>query len=149
MRMLLTIPDPRLREKSALVQAIDNPVREIAEFMTSQLELKGVLGFAAPQFGELMRIIVIKRDELSTITIVNPQIVREKGQHYQQEECLSIPDKFFLVKRPKILKVKGLNLEGNEITIKGHGLLAAILRHEIDHLDGIMIDAIGKSIIGR
>lgn len=146
MRELLTVPDPRLREKSAPVKAIDSLVREVAEYLLSQLEPLKAIGFAAPQFGELIRVIVIKRDELTTVTIVNPEIVKEKYEQISTEGCRSIPGKFYLVRRPKIVKVKGISLDGEEITIKGHDLLATVLRHEVDHLDGVLIDSIGKPI---
>lgn len=146
MRKLLTVPDPRLREKSAPVKAIDSLVKEVAEYLLAQLEPLKAIGFAASQFGEMIRVIVIKRDELTTVAIVNPEIVKEKGEQSSMEGCRSIPGKFYLVKRPKIVKVKGINLNGEGITIKGHDLLATVLRHEVDHLDGVLIDSIGKPI---
>lgn len=144
MRELITIPDPRLREKSEPVKTIDNLVREVAEDMIRQLKPFHAMGFAAPQFGELIRVIAVKRDELTAIAIVNPEIVKETGERNSFEGCRSIPGRLYIVRRPKIVKIKGLDLNGEEITLKGRDLLGAALRHEMDHLNGIMIDAIGK-----
>lgn len=146
MRELLTIPSPKLREKCEPVKTIDPLIKEIAEYMLSQLEPLKAIGFAASQFGEMVRIIAIRRDELTSIAIVNPEIIREKGEQSSAEGCRSIPSKLYLVRRPKIVKVKGINLNSEEITIKGHDLLATVLKHEIDHLNGVMIDSIGKLI---
>ena len=146
MREFLTIPDPRLRQKSAPVKAIDSSVREIAEYMLSQLGPLKAIGLAAPQFGEMVRVIAVKKDELTSIAIVNPEIVKEKGEQPSMEGCRSIPGRLYLVRRPKIVKIKGMNLNNERITIKGHNLLATVLRHEVDHLDGVLIDSIGRLI---
>lgn len=144
MRELLTVPNPQLRQESKPVDAIDGSVREIAEYMMSQLDPRKGVGFAAPQFGEMIRVITVRKDDLTTVVIINPEIVKEKGEQTRIEGCLCIPGKFYVVSRPKIIKVRGLNLQGEAITLKGHGLLATVLKHEIDHLNGVMIDQIGK-----
>ena len=72
------------------------------------------------------------------IILINPQIVSEEGRQEEIEGCLSIPDKAGVVIRPETVKVKGMNLEGDEVEIEGSGFLARAFAHEIDHLDGVL-----------
>ncbi|MBA7707277.1 Peptide deformylase [subsurface metagenome] len=76
--------------------------------------------------------------------LVNPEIISEKGCVTKFEECFSIPDHVFIVTRPQIVKCRGLNLNGESVTIKGRDSLARLLKHEVDHLDGILIDKIAE-----
>jgi len=148
MRSLLTIENPLLRQKSEPVKVIDGLVREIAEFLENQMSQKYYeltpSGFAAPQFGELIRIIVIRRDTQTNLVIVNPGITSEKGSRVKIERCFSIPDHAFIVNRPKIVKCRGLNLNGEVISVKGRDELARVLKHEVDHLNGILVDVIAE-----
>lgn len=148
MRQLLTIENPILRQKSEPVKHIDELVREVAEFMEQQMEQRHYglepAGFAAPQFGELIRIIIVKRDTQTNLVIVNPEIMYEKGHQVIVEQCFSIPGHAFIVRRPEIVKCRGLNLSGKPITVKGRDQLAIMLKHEVDHLDGILIDTIAR-----
>jgi len=144
---LLTIPNGKLRQKTEPVETITRSVKVLAEYMISQLEPLEAAGFSAPQFGELIRLIVIRVDSLTNLAIVNPEITVERGNHKAKEACRSIPNKLYFVQRPKIVKVRGLNLDGAGITIKGRGFLAQVLKHETDHLDGVLIDSIGKLVV--
>lgn len=146
MRELIKVPDPLLRQKSQPVKEIDSSIRELAEFMKSRLGPTDAAGLAAPQFGELLRLIVVRIDTMTDMVIVNPEVIRERGEHFVIEGCRSIPGKQYKLKRPKIVKVKGLDLNDKEVTVKGRDLLAQVLRHEVDHLDGVLIDSIGKLI---
>jgi len=141
---LIKLPSNALRQKSKPVKVIDNSVREIAEHMGSQLEPLEAVGFAAPQFGQPIRVIVVRRDAMTTLAIVNPEVVKERGACIVLEGCRSVPGKWYWVRRPKIVKVRGLGLNGNPISVRGSGLLAQALKPEIDHLDGILVDTIGK-----
>lgn len=100
---------------------------------------KGV-GLAANQVGVLWRIITFTNpEEQKDQVLINPQIVHLSEEREKDEEgCLSFPDIYDQVERAKKVVVKGWDLEGKEITIEGEGLLARILQHEIDHLDGIL-----------
>lgn len=141
---LIKVPNPLLRQGSEPVKRIVGSIRKLAEHMVSQLEPLEAAGFAAPQFGELKRVIAVKLDSVTTVVVVNPEVVKERGEHFVIEECRSIPGKRYKLKRPKIVKVRGLDLEGRPITVKGRDLLAQVLKHEVDHLDGILIDSIGE-----
>lgn len=143
-RVLLTVPNERLRKVSRPVtDPRDVYVRELAEYMFSQLESLHALGLAAPQFGELSCLIVVKLQGIELV-LVNPEITKRKGEHLVTEGCTSIPGRAFVVKRPKIVKVRGYDLDGKVHSVKGHDLLAQVLCHEVDHLGGVLIDKIGK-----
>ena len=144
---LLTVPDCWLRQKSAPVTVVDKHIRELAQFMLDQLDVLEAVGMAAPQYGEMVRLIVVKLDDYQSFVMINPEIVRKSDQTCLMEEgCKSIPGKFYLVKRPKRVKVRGLDMIGRIRTIKAQEFLARVLCHEIDHLDGVMIDQIGTLI---
>lgn len=143
-RTLLTVPDVRLRQKSTPIKEVDSYVKELAHFLLSQLGLVSAIGLAAVQYGELVRLIVVRVQGIEKV-FVNPEIVtRSEKTNLSAEGCRSIPGKIFAVKRPKIVKVKGLNLNGEWHSLKAHDLLARVLYHEIDHCDGTMIDEIGQ-----
>ncbi len=148
-RQLLKIENPILRQKCQTIKEIDGLVREVVEFMQQQMSVnyEGLipLGFAAPQFGELIRLIIIKRDTLTNLLIVNPELIFEKGIQVGPERCFSIPGRVFIVRRPKIVKCRGLDLNGEPISLKGRDLLARGIKHEVDHLDGILIDTIAAT----
>ncbi|GAI96720.1 unnamed protein product, partial [marine sediment metagenome] len=105
--------------------------------------MSGALGITAPQFGELVRVIVLSDRGLDRV-LVNPEVVYQKGKQKFNEACFSIPGKLYLVERPKIVKVRYIDINGEQRSIKGHGLTARALMHEINHLDGVLIDSIGS-----
>ena len=149
---LLTVPDPRLRQKSKPVEEIDDYIRELSKEMLARLDVTvdGVkyIGVSACQFGEMIQLIAIKLQGLE-IVLANPSIVKSTGRRISIEGCMSIPGKLYQVHRPKIVKVRGLTLNGTIKTIKGHDLLAACLCHETDHCSGVMIDTLGYIVPGR
>ena len=97
------------------------------------------LGLAGPQVGVLKRIIVIDlyEDDMQ-FTLINPVIIKEKGVQNVEEGCLSFPNKFGKVERPKEVVVEALDLDGKKVKLKAKDLLAQALCHEIDHLNGIL-----------
>jgi len=147
-RKLLVVENRLLRKKSKPVKTIDGVVREVAEFLKYQMTLqhhgRGASGFAAVQFGEPIRVIIFKRDTLTSLVLINPKIISEKDSVTKLEECFSIPDHAFIVTRSKRVKCRGINLNGETVTIKGRDSLARLLKHEVDHLDGILIDEIAE-----
>ena len=97
------------------------------------------LGLAGPQVGVLKRIIVIDLyEEGMQFTLINPVIVKEKGEQIVEEGCLSFPNQFGKVKRPKELEVEALDINGKKVRIKAKDLLAQAISHEIDHLNGVL-----------
>ena len=97
------------------------------------------LGLAGPQVGVLKRIIVIDLyEEGMQFTLINPVIIKQKGEQIVEEGCLSFPNQFGKVKRPKEVEVEALDIEGKKVRIKAKDLLAQALCHEIDHLNGVL-----------
>jgi len=133
------VPDPMLRQKAKRVKAIDGSIRKLIGDMIETLHaVPGRAGLAAPQVGVSLRVIVIGIPEGEDIALVNPEIVRRKGERMVTEGCLSIPGYFGVVKRSESVRVKGRDLRGKGIKIKANELLAQALEHEIDHLNGVL-----------
>lgn len=132
------LPDPILKQKSKRVRAIDGSVRKLIENMRETMHSAGGVGLAAPQIGVPLRIIVIGIPEQEDIALINPQVVRRKGERIVSEGCLSVPGYFGEVKRAESVTVKGLDPSGKEIRIKATELLAQALEHEIDHINGVL-----------
>ncbi len=134
-----TLPDPVLRQKAKRVRNIDAPIKRLINDMVETLHAEpGRAGLAAPQVGVSLRVIVIDQPEEGDIVIINPEIVRRKGERILDEGCLSIPGYFGQVTRAEAVTVKGRDRTGKEVRIKADGLLAQALEHEIDHLDGTL-----------
>ncbi len=132
--------DPVIKEKSLRVIKLDKEVSTLSRNMADTMcEYKGV-GLAAPQIGVLKQIIVINMDNEGFVAYVNPEIVEYSGPEEADEEgCLCLPDIQVLVKRSKNVVVKALDLVGREVELEAEDMLARILQHEIDHLNGLTI----------
>ena len=142
MAIIRTYGDPILRKKSKDIENIDGSVSELAQDMIESLKAYGGIGLAANQVGVDKRIFVVDRSNLDLIDepliAINPKIVEISGKQTEEEGCLSIPETFDYVTRPIGVTVKALDLDGKELQIQGKGLLARVLAHEIDHLDGVL-----------
>jgi peptide deformylase len=148
-RTILTYPDPELKKKSAPVTVINEKTRELAADMAETMYDAPGVGLAAPQIGVHQRIIVIdvagKDEPPALITAINPVIIHAEGETFEEEGCLSVPKYAANVRRHAKVVVKGLDIDGEEMTWKAEGLLAVAFQHEIDHLDGILfIDHISQ-----
>jgi len=131
--------DEILNKISREITVIDDKIKELAKDMIDTMHKFDGVGLAAVQVGILKRIIVIDLYEEGTqFVLINPVIVNEKGCQEVDEGCLSFPNKFGKVDRPKEIVVEALNLDGKKIKIKAKDLLAQALSHEIDHLNGIV-----------
>lgn len=128
--------DEILRKVSKPVTEINESIEILLDDMYETMKNGGV-GLAAPQVGILKRVIVIDIGE-GVIELINPEIINQEGEQIAVEGCLSIPGVFGEVKRPDKVTVEGLNRKGQKVTIEGKGLLAIVLCHEIDHLNGIL-----------
>lgn len=142
-RQIRVIGDDLLKKKSREVTVIDDKIRQLLDDMLDTLHQTGDgIGLAAPQVGVLKRIIVVdlsgEEEGVGPYKLINPVIVRRKGEQVCREGCLSIPGKLGDVTRPKEVVVEALNEKGEKITIKAKDLLAVVLCHEIDHLDGVL-----------
>ncbi len=131
--------DEILRKKSREIEVIDDKIKELANDMMETMHKWDGLGLAGPQVGVLKRIIVIDLyEEGMQFTLINPVVVKTKGTQEVEEGCLSFPNKFGKVERPKEVTVEALDLDGKKVKIKAKDLLAQALCHEIDHLNGVL-----------
>jgi len=135
---IVKIGDPILRERAKNVNDItSNILKLLSNLADTMYDAQGV-GLAAPQIGVPKRVIVVDVGE-GLIELINPQIIlKSEKKDVDIEGCLSIPGIKGEVERAFEVTVQGLDRDGNHLTIKGEGLLARALQHEIDHLDGIL-----------
>ncbi|MBP8644872.1 MAG: peptide deformylase, partial [Syntrophobacteraceae bacterium] len=106
------------------------------------------IGLAANQVGQPLRILVVDlqkpEDNHGLIVLINPRILEARGEITYEEGCLSVPDYYAPVKRYGDIRVQGLNEDMKPVEIQASGLLAVVLQHEMDHLDGkLFIDRLG------
>ena len=134
-----TTPDPILRQKARRVKSVDGSIRKLADDMLETMHAASGVGLAAPQVGVPLRVVVVRLPEdEEQIVLINPQVVRRAGETVAAEGCLSIPGYVADVPRAARVTVKGLDRDGKETRVKGEELLARVLQHEIDHLNGTL-----------
>jgi peptide deformylase len=131
-----TLPDPILRTKAKRVRFIDKSIQKLIDDMIDTMHQSNGVGLAANQVGVPLRIAVIQMPEQDVMVLINPEMVRRSEEQEMEEGCLSIPGYKGQVKRSVSVVVKGLNRQGKDIRIKADGLLAHVLQHELDHLNG-------------
>ena len=138
-RQIRMSDDEILRKKSREVEAVDEKIKELLEDMVETMHKYNGVGLAGPQVGILKRVIVIDLyDGSQPLKLVNPEIIKTKGEQEVEEGCLSFPNQYAKMIRPKEVIVTALNEDGEKIKIVGKDLLAQALAHEIDHLNGIL-----------
>ena len=132
--------DEILKKKSREVEKIDEKVLELIQDMIETMHKLDGVGLAAVQVGVLKRIVVIDlyQEGVPPYIFINPEIVKEKGEQTVDEGCLSFPNKFAKIVRPKEVTLRALNEKGEKIEIKAKDLLAQAICHEVDHLNGIV-----------
>ncbi len=130
--------NPVLRRKCKKLKIITDAERKLFDAMLETLHVEKGVGLAASQVGVLKPLIVVDIGE-GPLKIVNPQIAKRKGRCFMEEGCLSLPEILVNVKRAKQIIVKGQNEFGKAVEIDASGLLARVLQHEIDHLNGVLI----------
>jgi peptide deformylase len=140
---ILKYPHPILKKRSETVSEIDGEVEKLIQDMKETMYTAGGVGLAACQVGIPRRVIVLDVSpidpEKSFFALINPEIVSEEGEIDHEEGCLSVPDCLEKIMRKEKVCVRGLSSQGMEIEIKGEGILAIALQHEIDHTNGILI----------
>jgi peptide deformylase len=131
--------DPVLRRRAAAITEVTPELRAtIADMVETMYDEAGV-GLAAPQVGIPLRLMVIGHDpRRQPQALINPAIVDRGGEVTAEEGCLSIPGVFAQVTRSEWVDVEAKDVEGQPVKIHGRGLLARVLQHEMDHLDGVL-----------
>ncbi|MBI1848973.1 MAG: peptide deformylase [Planctomycetes bacterium] len=140
---LLYYPDPRLREVALPVPVVDEDVRANAKEMIEIMHAHKGIGLAATQVGWNRRLFVVGSPEgeegrgLERV-FVNPKIVSAAGAMESEEGCLSLPGIYATLRRSSMVVMEALDLEGRTVRLEAEKLLASVIQHEIDHLDGVL-----------
>ena len=147
---IITVPDETLKKISDPIEKVGvNEKKLIKDLFETMYQSKGI-GLAAVQVGILKRILVIdvsnKDEKKNPLCFINPIIKKISDETAIYEEgCLSIPDTFIEIERPKICEVEYIDMNGKMKNLKCDGLLSTCLQHEINHLDGkLIIDHLSK-----
>ena len=149
-KKILTEPNKLLRQISLPVEKVEETERELMNDMLETMYAANGIGLAAIQIGVPKRIIVMdlskEENKKNPMYFVNPVINKKNDQNVTYEEgCLSVPNQFAEIDRPKTCEVEYLDYNGNKQNLKAEGLLATCIQHEIDHLEGILfIDYLSK-----
>lgn len=147
---IITLPDPRLRKVSEPVERVDAQLRRLLDDMLETMYEAPGVGLAAIQVAVARRVVVVdvgKTEETrSPLFLINPEIVWASEElSVYQEGCLSVPDYFEDVKRPARVRVRHLDREGAAQEFDADGLLATVVQHELDHLEGgLFIDHLSR-----
>ncbi len=136
-RNIVKYGDPVLRKTSRTVLNFDDRLAQMLDDMAETMYKAEGVGLAAPQVGILRRFCVIDIGD-GLIELVNPVIVEKSGVQNESEGCLSVPGNYKITCRPMNVTVRAQNRKGETIIVKGEGLKARALCHEIDHLDGVL-----------
>jgi len=131
-------PDPVLRRKAKRVSHVDESLNRLIDNMIDTMYHASGCGLAAPQVGVSLKIAVIGMPEEEVIVLVNPEVVKKSGERVVIEGCLSIPGYRGEINRAEQVTVKAFDRNGKAFRIKADDLLAEVLEHEIDHLNGIL-----------
>ncbi|MBQ3648759.1 MAG: peptide deformylase [Treponema sp.] len=136
---IVKLGEESLRQKSVPVAEVNDEIRQLAQDMfETMIEAEGV-GLAAPQVGRNIRMFVLIADDDVRRVFINPQIIQTSSETGEYDEgCLSIPQVYETIVRPVRVTVQALNEKGRPFTLDADGLLARIIQHEYDHLDGIL-----------
>ena len=129
--------DEILKKKSREVEIIDDKLQTLIDDMIETMHKYNGVGLAAVQVGVLKRVIVIDLyDDNGPIVLINPIIIKTKGEQEVDEGCLSFPNKFAKVVRPAEVVAEYTDREGKRMRVKAKELLAQAIAHEVDHLNG-------------
>ena len=141
-RPIVKYGDAVLTAPAKTVTEVTDETRRLIDDMIDTMYAAPGIGLAAPQIGVPLRICVIDitggRRGGEVISLINPEFVERTGMQLEEEGCLSLPGHNATVARPEHAVVRGLDRNGQPITIDGTGLLARALQHELDHLEGTL-----------
>ena len=155
---IITAPDPRLKLKARPVAAVDDSIRRLMDDMLETMYLAPGIGLAAPQVGVTKRVLVLdvsgEGEKPAPFKIANPEILwRSEELATYSEGCLSLPEHYADVTRPAEIKLRYLDYQNEVRELHAKGLLATVIQHEMDHLEGTLfvdhISALKRNIILR
>ena len=132
--------NPILRKKSLKIKEVNNDIRKLAKDMMEIMIKNNGVGLSACQVGKNIRMFVVPKELSKKYVFINPEISTiSKKTDIMEEGCLSLPGAYLPVKRAVSLKIKVLDENGREFKLRAKGLLARVIQHENDHLNGILI----------
>lgn len=136
---IIAYPNKILEKKAKKIKdPLDAEIQKLIKKMIETLQTAEGAGLAAPQVGKSIRLCIIRYEEITRV-FINPQITSySKAAILQEEGCLSFPGKFLPIKRAEKIKVRYTDKKGNKMKTKAEGMLARIIQHEVDHLEGIL-----------
>jgi peptide deformylase len=139
---IVKYPEAVLNTRAEEITSIDEAIRKLVSDMAETMHAAPGVGLAANQVGVLRRVALVDlsvgKDPAALLVLVNPRVLSTEGNQVDEEGCLSIPGVTEMVPRPLRVEVEALDLQGASYRVRGEGLLARALLHEIDHLDGIL-----------
>jgi peptide deformylase len=149
---ILRYPDPRLHQRAAKVDRVDDGIRKLIKDMAETMYAAPGIGLAATQVDAHVRVIVIDiaeaRDQL--LVLVNPELIAVSGEADYEEGCLSVPGVYEKVRRAERITVRALDADGKPYTREADGLLAVCIQHEMDHLEGkVFVEKLSRLKQGR
>jgi len=134
---IVKFPNPLLRKKSKVVKKVTPEIVKLIDDMIETMQAAPGVGLAAPQVRKSLRVIVADIGQ-GLIALVNPKIMKKSGSQVFTEGCLCLPGVEAPVERASQVVVKGWDREGKTVEIEAEGLLATVLQHEVDHLEGMV-----------
>ena len=137
LRKILTDKEPALHKVCKEVTSFDSKLHKLLDDMHETLADSGGVGLAAPQVGVLRRVcLVLDEGSEEYLELINPEIIEQSGEQTGLEGCLSVPNKWGIVTRPNVVKVRAQDRFGDWFEAEAEGLMARAFCHEIEHLDG-------------
>jgi peptide deformylase len=135
---ILHYPDPRLHNRAAAVENVDDEVRKLIDDMLETMYAAPGIGLAAPQVNVPRRVITIdlSEDRSDPLCLINPELVDQRGVVELEEGCLSVPGVYEMVPRAQWIRARALNRDGESFEFEAEDLLAVCVQHEMDHLEG-------------
>ena len=133
-----TFPDPVLAMSASAVSVFDDDLRRLTDDMLETMYDAPGVGLAAPQIGISKRVFVADVGD-GPFIMANPEIVKVAGKWKYEEGCLSVPGRYWNIKRADYARATGQDLDGKPVTIEGDELMGRVLQHEIDHLNGVLL----------
>jgi peptide deformylase len=133
-----TFPDPVLAMEARTVESFDDDLKRLADDMFETMYEAPGVGLAAPQIGVSKRVFVADIGE-GPFLMINPTVVGVAGKWKFEEGCLSVPGRYWDIKRADYARAEGFDLDGNPVSYEGDELMGRVLQHEIDHLSGLLL----------
>ena len=146
---ILIFPDPRLRTVAKTVELVDDSIKKLAQDMLETMYQGSGIGLAATQVNVHKRVIVLDISETKDkpLILINPEIIKiiDPNKKIFSEGCLSVPGFYEELKRPSSVEISYLDIDGKRNLLLANDLLAVVIQHEMDHLDGkMMVDFISN-----